>query len=198
MPPPKKAAKKAAGLHDKHHQANDLRRAYEHMGRVAVLRQTSQSSTTDDIDELTTLAQQAIKSGHNKEAADLLRASEHFSFAALAGVTSGVIRISAELKQSIAEHFDELKRRGDEHWVEGEENSNTLARIYQIARNSATEAFKARAYHEALEYARAAEALAHVKQHASLKVAEGNKTCRSKALDSSKVVNNGQHYRSRS
>jgi hypothetical protein len=46
MQPPKNAAKKAAKKtakktvghhHDKHHQPNDLRRAYEHMGRVAVL-----------------------------------------------------------------------------------------------------------------------------------------------------------------
>jgi Calcineurin-like phosphoesterase len=50
MPPPKKAAKKAAKKavkktaghhHDKHHQAKDLRRACEHMGRVAVLRQAN-------------------------------------------------------------------------------------------------------------------------------------------------------------
>jgi len=57
MPPPKKAvkkaAKKAAGHHhDKHHQAKDLRHAYEHMGRVAVLRQSSQSAT-DAVAELT-------------------------------------------------------------------------------------------------------------------------------------------------
>jgi hypothetical protein len=42
MPTPKKAAKKAAKKapghhHDKHHQANDLRRAYEHMGRMPFL-----------------------------------------------------------------------------------------------------------------------------------------------------------------
>ena len=94
MPPPKKAAKKApkkaakktAGHHhDKHHQANDLRRAYEHMGRVAVLRQTSKSSATDAVAELTASAQRAIKDGHSKDAADLLRASEHLSFAVLAG-----------------------------------------------------------------------------------------------------------------
>ena len=83
MPPPKKVAKKAAKNlakstghhHDKHNQAHDLRRAYEHMGRVAVLRQASKSSRTDAIADLTTLAQQAIKDGHSKAAGDLLRAS---------------------------------------------------------------------------------------------------------------------------
>ena len=43
MPPPhkvaKKAQKKASGHHHhRNHLANDLRRAYEHMGRLVVLR----------------------------------------------------------------------------------------------------------------------------------------------------------------
>jgi len=71
MPPPKKAAKKAAKKsakkaaghhHNKHYQEKDLRRAYEHMGRVAVLRQASESSGMDAVAELTTLAQQAVSS----------------------------------------------------------------------------------------------------------------------------------------
>src|ERR1700761_7956151 len=150
MPPPNKAAKKAAKKvakksaghhHGKHHQANDLRRAYEHMGRVAVLQQSSRSSATDSIAELTALAQRAIKDGHTKEAADLLRASEHLSFAVLAGEVSGIVRVSAELKQSITEHFDELTRRAEEHWDEEEEHSDILAGIFQSSRNSAAKAF---------------------------------------------------------
>ena len=180
MPPSKKAAKKASKKtpghhHDKHHQANDLRRAYEHMGRIAVLRQSSKSSATDAVAELITLAQRTIKDGHSKDAADLLRASEHLSFAVLASEVSGVVRVSTELKQSITEHFDELTRRADEHWDEEEEHSNILAGIYQSSRNSSAKAFKARAYHQALEFARAAEALAHVKQHDSLKLDRGHK-----------------------
>jgi len=186
MPPPKKAAKKApkkaakktAGHHhDKHHQANDLRRAYEHMGRVAVLRQTSKSSATDAVAELTALAQRAIKDGHSKDAADLLRASEHLSFAVLAGQVSGVVGVSAELKESITEQFDELMRRAEEHWEEEEEEerSSLLTGTYESSRNSASKAFKARAYHEALEFARAAEALAHVKQHGPLKLERRHK-----------------------
>jgi hypothetical protein len=175
MPPPKKAAKKAASHHDdKHHQANDLRRAYEHMGRVAVLQPTSKSSK-NGVAELTTLAQRAIKDGHSKDAADLLRASEHLSFAVRADDVSGVVSISAELKKSITEHFDELTRRADEHWGEEDEYSNTLAGIYQSSRSCAAKAFKARAYHQALEYARAAEALAHVKRHGPLKLGRGHK-----------------------
>lgn len=176
MPPPKKAAKKTARHHhDKHPQTKDLRRAYEHMGRVAVLRQTSKSSATDAVAELTTLAQQAITEGHSKDAADLLRASEHLSFAVLVGEVSGVVRVSAELKESITEHFDELTRRAEEDWEEDEEHLNILTEIYQSSRNSATDAFKVRAYHQALEFARAAEALAHVKPHGPFKLERGHK-----------------------
>ena len=178
MPPPKKAAKKAAGHHhDRHHQANDLRRAYEHMGRVAVLQQASKSLATDTVAELTTLAQQAIKDGHCKDGADLLRASEHFSFAVLAGEILGVAggaRVSVDLKESITEKFDELTRRADELWKEEEEHSNTLTQIYESSRKSATKAFKAGVYHQAFEFARAAEALAHVRHHPPLKLEKGH------------------------
>ena len=184
MPPPKKAAKKAAKKtaghhHDKHHEANDLRRAYEHMGRIAVLRQNSKSSGA--VAELTTFAQQAIKGGHSKDAANLLRASEHLSFAVLAGEVSGIVRVSADLKESITGQFDELTRRADEHWQKEEDHSNTLTEIYESSRMSAIKAFKARAYHQALEFARAAEALAHVKQHGFLKLESGRKNLQLKS-----------------
>jgi hypothetical protein len=190
MPPPKKAAKKGAKKaatktsgrpHDRHHQANDLRRAFEHLGRVAVLRQTTKSSATDSIAELIALAQRAIKDGHGKDAADLLRASEHLSFAVLAGKVSGIVRVSAELKESIAEQFHELMRRADKHLEEEEKHSNILAGIYQSACNSATKALKAHAYYQALEFARAAEALAHVKQHGPLNLERGNKNLQLKS-----------------
>jgi hypothetical protein len=179
MPPPKKAAKKAAKNdvrktarhhHDKHRQARDLRRAYEHMGRVAVLRQASKSLETDAAAELTALAQKAIKDGHHKDAADLLRALEHLGFALMAGEVSEVVRVSAELKDSITEQFHELTRRAAEHWDVEQKHSGVLNDIYQSACRSASHAFKAGAYHQALEFARAAEALAHVKQHGPVKL----------------------------
>ncbi|WP_114210791.1 hypothetical protein [Acidisarcina polymorpha] len=187
MPPPKKAAAKKAGKktpghhHEKHGPASDLRRAYEHMGRIAVLRQSLKSSVTDAVVELTTLAQRSIKDGHSKDAADLLRALEHLSFAVLAGGVSGAVRVSAELKASITEQFDELTRRADEHWKEEEEHSNPLTAIYESSRNSAASAFKARVYHQALEFARAAEALAHVKQRGALKLGRGHKNLQLKS-----------------
>ena len=191
MPSPKKAAKKPAKKgaakkvaghhHDMHHQANYLRRAYEHMARVAVLRQTAKSPATDDVADLTALAQRAIQDRYSKDAADLLRALEHLSFAVLAGEVPGIVRVSAELKESITEHFEELTRMADEQWEEKEEHSNRLTGIYQSSRNSATKAFKARAYHQALEFARAAEALAHIKQHGPAKLERGHKNLQLKS-----------------
>jgi hypothetical protein len=181
MPPHKKAAKKAAkraakaGIghpHEKHRHANDLRRAYEHMGRLAVLRKALKSSTTDSVAHLTKLAQREIEGGHNKYAADLLRASEHLSFAVLAGEVSGAGRISAKLKQSITQHFDELLRRAEEHW-EDTRQLGVLAALYQSSRTSAAKAFKESAYHQALEFARAAEALSHVSQDGQRKLEAG-------------------------
>jgi len=172
----KKAAKKAAGHgHHQQREANDLRRAYEHMGRVAVLRQASQMPETDTMTTLTRLAQQSIKDGQNKDAADLLRAAEHLSFAVLAGEGRDVARVSAELKESIAEQFDESMRRADEHWNEEGEHSASIGEIYESSRKNASKAFEAEFYHQALEFARGAEALAHVKEHGLLKLESGHK-----------------------
>jgi hypothetical protein len=187
MPPPKKAAKKvakkaakkAAGHHhEKNHQAKDLRHAYEHMGRVAVLRQALTSHRMDASAQLTAAAQESVKDGHSKDAADLLRASEHLIFAVLAGefaAVAGDARVSAELKEAITDQFDDLTRRAEEHWQEDKEGSEFLTAIYDSSRKSAAKAFKAGAYHPALEFARAAEALAHVKQHGPLKLESGRK-----------------------
>lgn len=179
MPPPKKAAKKAPKKsvghhHDKHHQANDLRRAFEHMGRLEVLRGSLKTSAADTVGVLVRLAQKEIEGGHGKDAADLLRASEHLSFAVLAGDSSAIGRISAELKRSITEHFDELMRRAEEHWEDKEQHSSTLAGLYEGSGKSAFKAFKAGAYHQALEFARAAEALAHVREDGQRKLEKGD------------------------
>ena len=171
----KKAAKKAAGHHhDKHHEAKDLRRAYEHMGRLEILRKSLDSSTEDSVAKLAKLAQKMIASGHNKDAADLLRASEHLSFAHLAGDVAGVGSLSSKLEATITEQFEELTRKADEHW--SEEHSGIVAALYKRSRKSALKALKEGAYYQALEYARAAEALSHVKQTEPLKLDPGKQT----------------------
>ena len=185
MPPPKKAAKKSAkkaGKQDPEVRgANHLRRAFEHMGRLEVLQATLKASAAEAITALANLAQQEVQRGKNKDAADLLRASEHLSFAALAGDGSAGGRLTAELKHSIAEHFAELTRRADELWEEKEQHASLLAAIYRSARKSAAEAFKSRAYHRALELARAAEVLAHIKEHEPHNLATGKKNLKLKA-----------------
>jgi hypothetical protein len=177
---PKKSAKKATTKsvghhHEKHHQANDLRRVYEHMGRVDVLLKSLESSAADAVGALGKLAQKEIKAGHNTDAADLLRASEHLSFAFLAGDRPRPRRLSAELEKAITEKIDELTQRADEHWEDEEQHSSMLAGPYLGCRESAVRAFKKGAYHQALEFARAAEALAHVRQDGQRKLATGLK-----------------------
>jgi len=174
MPTPKKSAKKGAKKTAGHHHDNELRRAYEHMGRLEVLRTSLKSAAADLVAELVKLAQQEIEDGHSKDAADLLRAAEHLSFAALAGESSSAGRISVELEESITERFDELMRRAEEHWGE-EPHSTALTGLHQTCRDSAAKTFRAHAYYRALEFARAAEALAHVKQHGPLKLESGRK-----------------------
>ncbi len=127
--------------------------------------------------ELTKLAQGAISGGHNKEAADLLRASEHLGFALLGGNDRFGGNVSPQLERSIAEHFDELMHRAEKHWKEGK-RSSILREIYASSCESASRAFRARAYHQALEFARASEALAHVKLHGPLELGSGHKTLR--------------------
>lgn len=132
-----------------------------------------ESSTADSVGILAKLAQGKLEGGHSKDAADLLRASEHLGFAVLIGDDSTIGRISAELKQSITKHFDELTRRAREHWEDREQHSSTLAGLYQSFRKSALKAFNEGAYHQALEFARAAEALAHVRQDEQRKLETG-------------------------
>jgi len=196
MPPPKKAAKKAAkklAMHhaDKHHdhekkphkdskkEGKDLRRAFEHMRRVAILQPTLQPSAADTVTTLATLARQQLASGNNKDAADLLRGSEHFSFAVSAGNDSDEVKgvkLSNGLVLAVREQFEELCERADEHWSEEEDRPDALTAIYQSARKSAAKAFKGGEYYQALEFVRAAEALAHVKMHGShaLEAGSGN------------------------
>lgn len=179
MPPPKKApkkaAKKAARNHPDHHQASDLRRAYEHMSRVEILLKSLSPSNAKAVTALAVLARQQLESGSNQEAADLLRGLEHLSFAALADEDSKKVLLSDELVQSITEHFYELIGRADEHWEDHEEAPGTLTAIYMSSRKSATRSFMHGAYHKALEFARAAEALALVKKHGPRKLEHGKK-----------------------
>ena len=186
MPPPKKAAKKAAKKTAKHHpghrQASDLRRAYEHMSRVEILQRSLKPSDAKVVTTLATLAREQLEAGNNQQAADLLRAAEHLSIAALTDQVSKKVRLSDELVQSIAEHFNELTGRAQVHWLKHEEQPGVFTAIYNGSRKNATVAFKHGAYHQALELARATEALAHVSPHGAHKMKRGEKVLRLTAV----------------
>jgi hypothetical protein len=160
----KKAAKKMAKKFAHHHPARDLRRAYEHLGRVDILEGALAGTHFRYVSALAGLAQQQLGSGYARNAADLLRAAEHICFAALAPEDrpGTVSLISAELKAAIAEELNHLTQRAEEHWsdAEDEQPHPTVATIYAAALEQARLAFASGAYRPALELARAAEALA--------------------------------------
>ncbi len=162
----KKAAKKKANKSTPHHPSHDLRRAYEHLGRVDILEGALAGVHYRHVSALAKLAEQQLSVGHERDAADLLRAAEHICFAALAPEErSGTVPlVSTELKAAVAAELIHLTRRAEEQWsgaVEGEPHE-TIATIYVAALDQAHLNFNSGAYRPALELARAAEALARV------------------------------------
>jgi hypothetical protein len=179
MTPPKKAAKKAPKKAakksamkmphlppEKGKDRKDLRRAYEHMGRIEALQASlGAESALLAIRGLGSLARTELESGHAGDAADLLRGAEHLSFAAMTGGIDQTGVVSADLEGAIRDHFAKLMERAAEHWQEENGKLGELNETYVLARQGATDAMEAGAFHQALEYARAAETLAQVKLH---------------------------------
>ena len=145
------------------------------MGRVEVLRKAVDSSPGEALGALAQLAQSEIAEGFNKSAADLLRASEHLSFALLVNDGTQDGDISVELERSIRDQFEELLERAEDHWEGQEKSASILTVLYKASRKSAATALKEGAYRRALEFARAAEALAHVRQDVHRKLSAGTK-----------------------
>jgi hypothetical protein len=145
---------------------SDPLRAYEHFGRIDILEGGLAGSRFVDVNVLANLAQQQLDSGNAENAANLLRAAEHLSFAALAPSDSARLtsHIPGELKQAVADELDRLTRRAEELWSESKETASRalIANIFATALSEARLAFDRGAYRPALQLARAAEALAHV------------------------------------
>lgn len=160
--PPKKAAKKAAkkapGQHDPHKAAKDARRAFEHLGRVQTLSSFT-SSESESLNLLIKTADGAYQAQQYKESADLLRAAEHLSFAALH--VEAAESVSAELKSAIEEEFKHLIERSVEHSSHHDIPKILLALLARMTRD-AKAAMLCGSYRSALEFARGAEALSHV------------------------------------
>ncbi|HEY5056375.1 MAG TPA: hypothetical protein VII58_09455 [Acidobacteriaceae bacterium] len=143
---------------------DDLRRAYEHLARIDILEGALYGPAFCDVSTLAAQALTELNAGRYREAADLLCAAEHISFAVQAphGYASG-IRMSDELRNALRVEFDALVQRADlfrldpnspRHGVVPE----VCARTLQMA----NEAYTGELFSRALELARAAELLAEV------------------------------------
>ncbi len=158
----KKAAKKGPKHHDEHRGGKDLRRAYEHLGRLEALQASVPGAAVTSINTLIQMARTSLRGDESRAAADLLRACEHLAFGALAS-TAKDAGVGDALREAIGKQYEELIERAADHWDEYDvEPSGTIASIYEKAFDDAEKAYTKGAYRRALEYARAAEALSHV------------------------------------
>ena len=169
--PTRRAVKKSA-----HHPMHDLCRAYEYQGRIEILEAALAGSPYCEVSALSALAEQELAAGHPHNAAELLRAAEHITFAALAPYAAGCPPpISAELKAAVIAEFNHITCCAELHWSESNPDSQSeatfhhgpVAVIYANALGEARRAFIRGAYRPALELARAAEALAKTTHRSS-------------------------------
>jgi hypothetical protein len=154
----KKAAKKGPGKHDPHKATKDARRTFEHLGRVQVIADRAVTEQAS-IQVLVSTADAAYRSQHYKESAELLRAAEHLSFAAI--VESDSPGMSEVLVGAIQEEFDHLLERAEKHGAAAEAPAS-IRRIFERMAKQASSAMRRKAYRAALEFARGAEALSHI------------------------------------
>ncbi len=160
MPPTKHAAKHAKKHTPEQGNAKDLRRAYEHLGRVEAM-QSLAGAAPSSVQRLQ-LAKSYLDGGLAKQGADLLRAAEHFSFAALPSHSKPNARINATLLNSVEDEWHKLASKAEHHWAEHDDRSPILTQMFETAFAEAKAAFEEKKYRQALELARGAEALAHV------------------------------------
>jgi hypothetical protein len=144
----------------------DSVRAYEHFGRIDILESGLTGSPFVNVNLLANLAQQQLDSGHPANAAYLLRAAEHLSFAALAPKDSARLTadISSALGAAVAAEHERLTRTAEDLWAESRKTVNhvVIETIYAAALKDSREALDRGAYRPALQLARAAEELSHI------------------------------------
>ena len=148
---PKKHEGKPGGKH--------LRRAYEHLGRVEALQGIA---SVDSVSTLVGLAQASIDHGDARPAADLLRAAEHLSFAAAAASSKTSPSLSPDLEVAIRREFRKLLEAAEEHDLS---KDATLGKLLRQTLDVARSSFDTGNFRQALELARAAEALASIDSH---------------------------------
>lgn len=158
--PPKKALKKAARKHAPPPE-RDLRRGYEHLGRIQKILALVPEESRSQLVAMVQLARDLIRNKEALTAADLLRAAEHVAFASM---DSGPDEpsLSRALAAHIKEELQHLQARAEEHWKEAPQEG-VLLRAYENLRKLAAVSAKAKKFREALEAARGAEALTNVR-----------------------------------
>lgn len=154
---PKKAAKKGLGPH--HHEGSkDLRRAYEHLGRIEAIEPSLPESVRSQIAALTGLSQRSLNAGDARSSAELLRACEHIAFGSLA--PAGKEPVSPALREAIERHYEKLREEAiDAH---EEHDPSSVRDAFEWAFSMADNAYAKGSFRRALEMIRAAAALAHV------------------------------------
>jgi len=158
-----KAAKKATAKGAASTPARDLRRAYEHMGRLEALRPLLTEDAAGEIELLLRFAEDSLAAEDAKSAADLLRAGEHLAFGSLASET-GDSGAEDRLRQEARTECEHLLDRAAEHWERhADARAWPLDKTYKHARRQAEVSLRQSAFRRALEYARAAEALGHIR-----------------------------------
>lgn len=173
MSPPERAASKDAAKATKtsaahHPNSHDLRRAFEHFGRIEMMRASGLSAMSlGAVDIMVLFARHEWEAGFAHNAADLLRAAEHICFGARLFDSTLFESIPPILHDSVIAHFRELMHRADHHWHDASHPFEFVA-VYKFAQEMANQAIERNAYQAALEYARAAEALAHLRLHSGI------------------------------
>lgn len=165
--PPKKAAKHAAKKAAKkhvpgaapEHALKDTLRTYEHLGRVQALLPMLDGDATEAVSSLGLLSETALQMGASRDAADLLRAAEHYCFGALAAIEAPDNSVSPALKGRIQLQYRHLRESAELH--EGE-IAAAVQTAYSEMSSLAARALKAGRYRSGLEMARGAEALTRV------------------------------------
>lgn len=161
--PPKPAAKKAAKKQSSADKSlKDTLRTYEHLGRVRILIPLLPQDEADTVKTLGNLSETALRAGAARDAADLLRAAEHYSFGALAAVDRSESEVSATLKRQIDLEYNHLRERAE---LRAEDLPSAIAPLYKAFAGLARKVLRAGGYRAALELIRGAEALTHVEGH---------------------------------
>lgn len=164
----KKAAKKAPAKHAAKHAAKkaahgnagkDIRRAYEHLGRIQSLA-AAMPTGTEDAQTLATHAQNAMRADQPKDAAELLRAAEHNLFALLQNTQPADVSVAAPLLAALTDEVQHLQQRAEDHGACADA-PRVIQAIYRTMSRAAATALKAGRYRAAMEFARGAEALTH-------------------------------------